>query len=201
MSLKPTSSSHEEHLEPRACYTALFTIKLNKVAIEIIEHNKINLDVEISDSQHDIVRKFIIYWFKLAEKSHSWVKSLKTYLNIIAMLPNRYKLIKMLQNLKGRKLEEGGLIVWMIKLNEIRYYYKNYSAPKNSHFSIHLLNLFYYQVLLFSSWVVIFFYLKFTNYLDTNWLSPRYLRNMLIKYFQIYSRCLKFLIQVYTNNT
>ena len=112
--------------EPRRTFRASSMLygavyyKIKKIAIEIIESNKIDLDLEINESQHDVVRKFIIYLFKLADKSTTWINSLKSFLSIIKMLPNRFKLIKMLQNLKGRKLEEGGLILWMLRLNELR---------------------------------------------------------------------------------
>jgi len=93
--------------------------KIKKIAIQVLEDKLIDLERDSDTEELDIVRKFIVRCFKLGEKAKNCPIAAKKFLQIMEKLPNRYKLIKLLQNIKYRKIDEGSHIVCLLKLHEV----------------------------------------------------------------------------------
>lgn len=94
--------------------------KLKKIALEVMESTKFEYNNNSETSVNDCVRRFIIYCFKLAIRSRICPKACKEFLEIMKLLPNRFKLVKAVQRIKEKKMEERSLILCLLKLQELK---------------------------------------------------------------------------------
>jgi hypothetical protein len=76
--------------------------KLKKIALEVIETNQSDFDAHSSDIRADLVKRFMNYLFCLAERAKLCIKASKRFLEIMKLLPNRYKLTRLMQKTQGK---------------------------------------------------------------------------------------------------
>jgi hypothetical protein len=95
--------------------------KVKKIALECIDSNLMDMEADSDDFRDlDVVRTFIVKVFRLSGMALRCPRAAKNYLEIMKLMPNRHKLIKLLQNIKTRKIDEGSLIICMFKFHEIK---------------------------------------------------------------------------------
>jgi hypothetical protein len=109
----------EQRVSSASLYKSIY-FKLKKIALEVVQSYTEDFEKHTEGRDRDLVKKLIIYCFKLAKRAHVCPQASKKFLKIVKMLPNRLRLLRMLQKLKSRKVEDGSLILCMIKFQELR---------------------------------------------------------------------------------
>lgn len=77
--------------------------------MNLLESIPINEDD--SEEDGDIVKKFMVNLFKMADKSQTCPKELKKFIKNTEKFPNRAKLRKMIEKITTKTTEEGTLII------------------------------------------------------------------------------------------